>query len=403
MPVEHEAIGNLERRAGRGARKHGAMTELRKPAAFKQIVRPATIEDIPALVALENRTFSGDLVSARSFRHLLTRGNAVTIVDEAGGAVRGYAVLLFKKASPVARLYSFAVAHEHRGRGIAKALLAEAERIAAGRGCGLMRLEVRKDNAAAQALYRKLGYRETGTAAGYYDDRMTAVRMEKPLAASTGRMTVRVPYYPQSLGFTCGPAALSMAMAALDPRIEPSRKLELRLWRESTTVFMTSGHGGCSPFGMALSAHARGFEAEVRVSHPRTLFEDGVRKPAHKKIVRLVQQDFLDEMRKEGIRLTTGRITAAGLIGESRAGGIPIVLVSAYRIDGDRQPHWVVMTGFDERFIYVHDPAVDWKGHRTTTNCSNMPIAIKDFERTARYGRAQQKAALVIRARKVRA
>lgn len=214
-------------------------------------------------------------------------------------------------------------------------------------------------------------------------------------------MTASVPYYPQSLGFTCGAAALMMAMAALDLRVEPTQTLELRLWRESTTVFMTSGHGGCSPFGMALSAHKRGFEAEVRVSNPRTLFEDGVRKPAHKEVVRLVQQDFLDEMRKQGIRLTIGRITAAGLIRESQAGGVPIVLVSAYRIDRDRQPHWVVMTGFDERFIYVHDPAVDWKGHRTTTNCGNMPIAIKDFERTARYGRARQKAALVIRERKV--
>jgi ribosomal protein S18 acetylase RimI-like enzyme len=163
------------------------MTELRKPAAFNPIVRPATVEDIPALVALENRAFSGDLVSARSFRHLLTRGNAITIVDEVGAAVRGYALLLFRTASPVARLYSFAVDHVHRGQGIAKALLAEAERLAAEHGCAFLRLEVRKDNAPAQALYRKLGYRDIGTVAGYYEDGMAAVRMEKPLAAEAGR------------------------------------------------------------------------------------------------------------------------------------------------------------------------------------------------------------------------
>ena len=376
------------------------MTELRKRAASNPTIRPATVEDIPALVALENRTFSSDLVSARSFRQLMTRGNAITIVDEVRGRVRGYALLLFKKKSAVARLYSFAVDRAHRGRGIAKALLAETECVAVGRGCRFLRLEVRKDNAPAQALYRKFGYREIGTIARFYEDRMAALRMEKRLVAEGSRPPGAVPYYPQSLGFTCGPAALMMAMATLNARIEPNRALELRLWRESTTVFMTSGHGGASPFGMALSAHVRGFEAEVQVSDRRTLFEDGVRNPAHKEIVRLVQQDFLDEMRKHRIRLTVGRITAASLIRECRAGGVPIILVSAYRIDRDRQPHWVVMTGFDERFIYVHDPAVDWKGRRTTTNCSNMPIAIKDFERTARYGRARQKAALVIRERK---
>ena len=377
-----------------------ATKERRMSAATRPAIRPETVDDIPALVELETRTFLGDWVSARSFRRLLTHGNAAAIVEERDGRLRGYALLLFRKSSTAARLYSFAVAEEHRGKGIAKALLAAAEGAAIGRGFAFMRLEVRKDNQSAQSLYYKFGYRQIGTVTDYYDDRMDAVRMEKALISSANPIVRDIPYYPQSLGFTCGPAALMMAMAALDPRIALTRRLELRLWRESTTIFMTAGHGGSSPFGMALAANARGFEAHVYVNGHRTLFEDGVRKPGHKEIVRLVQEDFLDEMRKEGVRLTTGRITVKDLIREYHRGGVPIVLVSAYRIDRDRQPHWVVMTGFDERFIYVHDPAVDRQGHRATSDCINMPIAIKDFERTARYGRAQQMAALVIRKRK---
>jgi hypothetical protein len=50
-----------------------------------------------------------------------------------------------------------------------------------------------------------------------------------------------------------------MAMKALDPAMELNRTLELRLWREATTIFMTSGHGGCGPYGLALSAYRRGF------------------------------------------------------------------------------------------------------------------------------------------------
>lgn len=373
------------------------MTELRKVSEFHPVIRPATVKDIPALVALENQAFSGDWVSPRSFRHLLTHAHASTLVDEHEGNIRGYATLLFNKASSLARLYSFAVAPDHRGRGISKALLIEAERTALAHGCVFMRLEVRQDNAAAQALYRKAGFRDLGVVADYYDDHVDAIRMEKPLTAYLSPPLTRVPFYPQTLMFTCGPASLMMAMKALDPAILLERKLELRLWRESTTIFMTTGHGGCSPFGMALSAHARGFEVEVHVSDPRHLFEDTVRKPEQKEVIRLVQEDFLDEMREKKVKLIPGRLTLGDFIQEVESGGIPIVLISSYRIDRDRQPHWVVVTGFDERFIYVHDPYVDWKGLRTTIDCINMPIARKDFERMARFGRAQQKAALIIR------
>ena len=151
---------------------------------------------------------------------------------------------------------------------------------------------------------------------------------------------------------------------------------------------------------MALSAAARGFAVEVYVNDRRTLFEDTVRKPEHKEVIRLVQDDFLAEMREKGVELHYGRLGVDDLMREFETGGIPIVLISSFRIDRDREPHWVVVTGFDERFIYVHDPYVDWKGRRTTTDCINMPIAKKDFERMARFGRAQQKAALVIRKHK---
>ena len=146
-------------------------------------IRPAARADIPALVALERRTFTGDWVSARSFRELIRRGHALTLVEEWRGEIRGYALLFFRRGSRVGRLYSFAVAPEHRGQGLAKVLLAAAERAAREHGASLMRLEVRADNVEAKALYARLGYRPIGSTAAYYDDGMDAVRMEKRLLA----------------------------------------------------------------------------------------------------------------------------------------------------------------------------------------------------------------------------
>jgi len=57
------------------------------------------------------------------------------------------------------------------------------------------------------------------------------------------------------------------------------------------------------------------------------------------------------------------------------------------------------VTGFDEKYIYVHDPYVDYEAGKTATDSINMPILKKDFERMARYGKAGQEAALILKRR----
>ncbi|HAQ00126.1 MAG TPA: ribosomal-protein-alanine acetyltransferase, partial [Rhodospirillum rubrum] len=88
---------------------------------------------------------------------------------------------------------------------------------------------------------------------------------KRQLLVDTNRVSSRVPLYHQTLEFTCGSACLMMAMHALDSRQPMTRSHEIRLWREATTIFMASGHGGCGPHGLALAAHRRGFEAEIYV------------------------------------------------------------------------------------------------------------------------------------------
>ena len=211
--------------------------------------RFATLDDLPALLAIENRCFTTDRLSRRSFRRLLTRGHAVTLVAEQTNRILGYVLLLFSQGNAIARLYSIAVHPDYARTGVGDTLLEAAEAIALERDCVSMRLEVRRDNPASLKLFRRHGYRQFKEVPDYYEDHMTALRFEKRLVPHLQADRVKVPYYPQTLDFTCGPAALMMAMKALDASIELNRSLELRLWREATTVFMTSGHGGCGPYG----------------------------------------------------------------------------------------------------------------------------------------------------------
>lgn len=361
------------------------------------MIRPATLHDIDALVAIENQCFGSDILSRRSFRYLLTKGHANTVLAEQDGRVCGYAMALYSGGTSMSRLYSLAVEPPLRRRGIGLRLLQAIELQAEGHDCASMRLEVRRDNGPAQSLFRKNGYKQFGAIADYYEDHMDALRYEKSLAPHLEPDMVRVPYFQQSLEFTCGPAAVMMAMHALDAGLSLDRKLELRIWRESTTVFMTSGHGGCGPYGLAISAFHRGFDVEIYVNDDAALFVDSVRSEEKKEVIRLVQEDFTDEIKHSPIRVSYGILSVAELQRRFEEGGIPVVLISSYRIYKEKFPHWVVVTGFDDRFIYVHDPLVDTEAGETVTDSINMPILKKDFERMARYGKTSQRAALIIK------
>ena len=364
------------------------------------MIRPAQLKDLDVLMDIENRSFDIDRLTRRSFRYLLTRANAETLVYEDEGRLTGYVMVLFNTGTSLARMYSLAVDPDVRGHGIGRALIKAAEDSVREHDCISLRLEVRRDNADAMHLYEKLGYKQFGTLPDYYEDHMEAIRYEKYLAPQLKPKLDRVPYYEQTLDFTCGPSALMMAMKAIDPDLELDRTLELRLWRQSTTIFMTSGHGGCGPYGLALSAYHMGFDVEVYVNAGGVLFIDSVRNEEKKEVMRLVQEDFIAELKSLPVAVHQGVLHVPDILQKLKSGGIPIVLISSYRIYREKFPHWVVVTGYDEKYIYVHDPFVDYEADKASIDTMNMPILKSDFERMASYGKAGQKAVLIISRRR---
>jgi ribosomal-protein-alanine acetyltransferase len=364
------------------------------------MIRTAQLQDLTALLAIENKSFDIDRLSRRSFRYLLTKANADTLVYEESGQLLGYVMVLFNIGTSLARMYSLAVDPAARGRGIGRQLIMAAESRVLEHDCISMRLEVRRDNNYSVKLYEKLGYKQFGTLPDYYEDHMEALRYEKYLTPELKPDLDRVPYYEQTLDFTCGPSALMMAMKAINQDLKLDRKLELRIWRQSTTIYMTSGHGGCGPYGMALSAYHMGFDVEVYVNAEGVLFIDSVRNEEKKEVMRLVQEDFIAELKSLPVKVHNGVLHVSDIQQKFESGGIPIVLISSYRIYREKFPHWVVVTGFDDKYIYVHDPYVDYDEGKGSIDTMNMPILKKDFERMARYGKAGQKSVLIISRRK---
>jgi ribosomal protein S18 acetylase RimI-like enzyme/predicted double-glycine peptidase len=359
-------------------------------------VRPATLADLDALVALETQSFVTDRLSRRQLRYMLTKARADTLLAEEGGMLLGYILALYSRGTAVARIYSIAVSPQARGRGIGRALIDATEAAAWDKERAYVRLEIRRDNLASQALFERAGYRRFGVLSDYYEDHMEALRYEKGLTPNLTPDLARVPFYEQTLDFTCGSSSLMMAMKALDRDIVLDRTLELRIWREATTIFMTSGHGGCGPLGLALAAHHRGFAVEVYVNDLGVPLVDSVRSPEKKEVMRLVHEDMLAEVQRLDIPVIYGTLSLEELQARFAAGTVPLVLISSYRIYAEKFPHWVVVTGFDEHFVYVNDPYVDHENGETTLDSINMPIQQREFRRMARYGRAGLQAVVLI-------
>ncbi len=164
----------------------------KRPLAAAEIrIRRARDADLARLVEIENAIFVTDRMSRRQLRHHLANPQADLLVATRAGEIAGAAVVFFHARHRVGRLYSIAVAAEARGTGVGKALLEAAERVARRRGRETFRLEVRTDNAHARRLYERRGYHAIGTKAGYYEDGCDAVRYEKALTRTGGRVPSR--------------------------------------------------------------------------------------------------------------------------------------------------------------------------------------------------------------------
>jgi len=360
-------------------------------------LRQATSKDLDALVALENRCFTEDRLSRRSFRRFLEMPRDRLIVAEANGELVGYCLVLMSAATRLARIYSIAVSPTVRGQGVGEKLVREAESEAAEAGRIVMRLEVREDNRGAISLYKRLGYRQFGTYRDYYEDHGTALRFERRiLFYEPSREFPAVPYYPQTTDFSCGPAALIMAMAALDEQQPLTTLEELRLWREATTIFMLAGHGGCGPHGLALAAWNRGFEASAWISMEGALFKDTVRSEDKKRVLELVHEGFLHDIGQTGIQLHHDPLTLEAMTEALHEGRVPLILISTWQLNRSRVPHWVTVCAIDDQFVYLHDPEIDVEMGETVADKQYLPVDKRVFSQISRYGRNQPLQAAVI-------
>lgn len=367
--------------------------------------RLAVDTDLQALVELESHCFEQDKLSKRSFQHWIKASHGILLVAERQlrtekqnkSQLVGYGLVWCHKGTRLARLYSLAVNPQYRGQNIASDILVKLEGETLTRNHYFLRLEVAKNNTKAISLYERSGYRVFGEYSDYYEDHTDAYRMQKQLLRKTSSdFQTITPWYQQTTEFTCGPASLMMAMHSLNDELVMEQRLELDLWRAATTIFMTSGHGGCHPVGLANAAKKYGFNAKVFINQTTPLFVEGVRSIHKKQIMESVHHQFIDDAKILKVDVEFSDIDQyqlAQLLNDDYA---VIVLISTYRLDGRKAPHWVTVTGFDELCFYVNDPDLDDK-HQLPIDCQYLPISRADFDKMSMFGSGKLRTAVAIK------
>ena len=146
-------------------------------------LRPATAADLPAIVRLVrelvplmraagNLQWSADYPDEAVFRQDIARRHLwVALLDETLAGVAAltnndqdpeYAGADWDATEAALVTHRLAVAPAAQGRGVAQALLAQAETEARRQGLPTLRVDTNSENTATQRLFPKLGYRFAG-------------------------------------------------------------------------------------------------------------------------------------------------------------------------------------------------------------------------------------------------
>lgn len=146
--------------------------------------------DIGDLIKLEEICFVTDRLSAKQFQRFISSSTALVVVAKHAHTIIACAVVLFRKNSAIARLYSLAVDPQFQRQGIARSFNEFIEHRIRKHRCTEIRLEVRHDNQRAIHFYQQNGYLSLDVYKNFYEDGADAVRMRKIfLSSSTAAFT----------------------------------------------------------------------------------------------------------------------------------------------------------------------------------------------------------------------
>jgi ribosomal protein S18 acetylase RimI-like enzyme len=131
----------------------------------KLVLRDARPKDAEAIAALIGALgYEAGAADIRRRLAALAKAGQQAVVAEKGkvvGVLTTSMMIVLHRPKPVGRISMLVVAEDVRGGGIGAALVAEAEKRLAAKGCGLVEVTSNRKRLRAHTFYEKLGYERT--------------------------------------------------------------------------------------------------------------------------------------------------------------------------------------------------------------------------------------------------
>jgi len=147
-----------------------------------------------------------------------------------------------------------------------------------------------------------------------------------------------------------------MAMKYLDKDVRLGKDLEIDLWREGNLGAVP----GTGRYGLAYSAAVRGFSARVTSNTGGMDFVDTFVPLLNKPDMEMLE-DLFNERRircsKQGVRERLESITRETLRKVLFSNHVPLIVTNSLFFCAEDVPHWVAVTGIDDRFLYFNNPS----------------------------------------------
>lgn len=146
-------------------------------------IRPLTDKHLKEVLKLNLRCFNaGENYTKFTFSYLLNEPNSLSYrAVTPSGQMVGFVFVMTDSKDGTGHITTIGIAPEHRRRGLANKLLIHAEEALRKRRVGLVMLEVRVGNRAAQNLYRSFGYAVVQRLNHYYNNGEDGFLMVKSL------------------------------------------------------------------------------------------------------------------------------------------------------------------------------------------------------------------------------
>jgi len=167
-----------------------------------------------------------------------------------------------------------------------------------------------------------------------------------------------------------------MAIKYFDNNLNLGKDLEIDIWREGNLVEVY----GTSRYGLAYSAAIRGLNARVTSNTDEIDFVDRFIPPLkdlNMQVLKLHFNERRHRCRKLGVNDRQLAITENIIYDALLSGHIPLVVTNALFCEKENLPHWVVITGIDNRFVYINNPL--------DTNSRKRKLALSALQKVIGY------------------